>query len=164
MLLLQVRAADEPGTSPPDTFTTTKAWTLPSPAYAQMRIVPSKTDTAAEIAVHDWKGPGTPYNHFRVYFGYATGEQTDPGQFHFVEPRIGLEGWAGKSEESDDGTVRLFDDNKASSKDDIEVEMDPLPPHLKTNTEYKVATVSGKDAIVTWDIYVRFFDTKSGIH
>jgi hypothetical protein len=74
-MLLQVHAADQPMSSSSDTFTTTKAWALSTPTYAQMRIVPTRTDTAGEIAVHDWNGTWTPYHHFRVYFGYAAAEQ-----------------------------------------------------------------------------------------
>lgn len=159
LALLRVHASVQPKSSAPDILATTEAWTLPAPAYAQMRMVPSKTGIPA-ITMHDWNGPWTTYNRFRVYFGYVAGEQISPAHIHFVTPRVGLEGWTDQSCESHDETLRLFSDDKVSSKSDIEIKMVHPPTNPEIGTEYKVATVSGKDAPVAWDVYLRFVTQK----
>lgn len=160
MAFVQARAGDQPPMSSPDTFTTTKTWTLSTLAYAQMKVVPSRTDVAPTglIAVQDWSGLWATYGKFRVTFGYSEGYQSRPKHFRFVDPQIVIDGWGDKSGESHGTTVRLFD--SASTKNDIEVKMDDLPQHPETGKEYKVATVSGKAGIVTWDVYVRFVTQK----
>ncbi|MGB8352484.1 MAG: hypothetical protein WCD79_01210, partial [Chthoniobacteraceae bacterium] len=107
---VQAHAADEPRISSPDTFATTKTWTLSTPVYAQMKVVPSRANDALtrEIATHEWSGPWATYRRFNIYFGYAEGEETKPGHFHFVSPQIGIDGWGDTSSESHGATVRLF--------------------------------------------------------
>ncbi|MGB8354714.1 MAG: hypothetical protein WCD79_12545 [Chthoniobacteraceae bacterium] len=157
---VRMHAADEPRMSSPDTFATTKTWTLSTPVYAQMKVVPSRADVAPTglIAVQDWNGLWATYGKFRVTFGCSEGYQSRPKHFRFVDPQIGIDGWGDTSSESHGATVRLFD--TASTKDDIKVKMDDVPQHPETGREYKVATVSGKAGIVTWDVYVRFVTQK----
>lgn len=136
-----------------DTIKTSDQWTLTEPVYGQFRLVPSKTlpNVAEETK---WNGPWGRYATFVAEIGFSRGHQTRPKDFHFADPQIGLEGATERSREAHSTTVRLF--NRASTPEDIEVTFYPTPDKVQLDQEYRLATVSGKDAIVSWDVFVRF--------
>ncbi|MHA3773201.1 hypothetical protein ACXR0O_16835 [Verrucomicrobiota bacterium sgz303538] len=136
-----------------DAIKASDQWTLTEPAYGQFRLVPSKIlpKVAEETK---WNGPWGRYETFVVQVGFSRVHQTQPKDFEFFDPQIGLEGAADRARESHSTTVRLF--NRASTPEDIEVTFYPTPDKVQLDQEYRLATVSGKDTIVSWDVFVRF--------
>jgi hypothetical protein len=132
-------------------------WRLPAPAYGQFRLVPSK-ELPHLAKKYEWNGPWSQYTRFALHVGFARGHQTVPGNFHFVEPRIEIEGASGTAKETHSTTVMLF--NRASTPADIKITFHPLPSPANLDQEYHAATLTGDDAVVTWEVFVRFTSSK----
>lgn len=133
------------------------SWNLPKPAFGQFRLVPGKTIPHMTIP-QDWSGPWTEFSNFVVRIGASKGHQTSPGNFHFVDPSINLQGATSVQTESSGTTVRLFE--RASTEEDITVEFAPVPKEIELDHEYLAADISGDNSITTWKVYVRFVSEK----
>lgn len=128
-------------------------WNLSESAYGQFRLVPSEVIPHV-ASIREWNGPWSEFKTFVVQLGFSKGQQTFPGNFHFVDPSIGLQGSNSTQTESDSTTVRLF--SRESTEDDIKVIISSPPAKIQLNQEYLVAVISGEDSIVTWKVFVRF--------
>jgi hypothetical protein len=145
VLALPARGNDELGSSP--------EWKLPENVYGQFRLVPSKVEKNV-TEERGWNGPWEIYQTFAIKVGFSKGHQTFPGNFEYVEPSVGLQGSEEGRRSTSSTTVRLFD--RASESEDIEIEWAELPEKLELDREYKAATIAGKDALCSWDVFVRF--------
>ena len=148
-----------------DTFATAKTWRFDDDTYGEIKIVPNCIDEADEYGEHDWNGPWKPYRHFFVYFGYAPCGPTKLGNYFFVDPRIGLEGWRAGSDEGHDLTVPLFETASPlcdRTVKDLQIRTFGLPPHPRVGAEYKAAAVTGTNAPVFWTVYFRFVTANPG--
>lgn len=134
-------------------FIVSDVWKLDKPAYAQIKVVPNH-QAPPKITTQNWGGLWEPYHEFRVAIGYVKGESISPTKYHFVSPRISIRGAAANRASGHSKTVKLF--NRQSSKKDIEVRMIELPDVIKTDQEYEVALISGKESSTTWTLHIRF--------
>ncbi|CAM3069413.1 hypothetical protein [Rariglobus hedericola] len=132
-------------------------WLLPKDVYGQFRLVPSKQIRHVTKET-EWNGPWSRYPRFSLKVGSEHGHQTSPGDFHYVDPKITLQGFTQTSKETHSTTVKLFD--RASRPADIKVNFYPAPELVSLNQDYLAATVSGDNALVTWNLFVRFTEEK----
>lgn len=150
-VVLTAQGNDELGSSP--------QWKVPEGTYGQFRLVPSEVK-AHVTEVQEWSGPWETYRNFAIKVGFASARQTYPGNFDLVEPRVGLEGSEGGTNSTTSTTVRLFD--RASTSKDIQITYHELPAKVEMDREYKAATIAGEDALCSWDVFLRFSQTKPG--
>lgn len=132
-------------------------WVPPKDAYGQFRLVPSKQIPHLTKDTK-WNGPWSRYPRFLLQVGSAHGHQTLPSEFHYVDPQITLRGATKTSQETHSTTVKLFD--RQSSPADIKVAFHPAPDVPALNQEYLAATISGDNALVSWNLFVRFTEEK----
>jgi hypothetical protein len=132
-------------------------WIPPKNAYGQFRLVPSKQIPHVTKET-EWNGPWSPYPRFLLQVGSSHGHQTIPNEFHYVDPKITLQGAIATSKETHSTTVKLFD--RRSSPADIKTTFHSAPAILTFNQEYLAATISGDNALTSWDLFVRFTEEK----
>jgi hypothetical protein len=132
-------------------------WIPPKEAYGQFRLSPS-TQISHRTKEIEWNGPWSRYPRFLLQLGPSHGHQTSPGDFHYVDPKITLQGSSKTTKETHSTTVKLFD--RSSVPTDIKVTFHPAPDTLTLNQEYLAATISGDNALASWNLYVRFTDEK----
>lgn len=142
----------------------TEKWHLDRAAYAQFTVVPTNETKAimhkgASWEPYDWQGPDSSYQSFQIRVGYSKAKQKAPKQFDFVFAAVTLHGFSEHSSESHRvGGVTLFEG--PSTAEDIKVRLFPLQGTPVLNSKYKVATLFSEKAKLSWDVYVRFSDTK----
>jgi hypothetical protein len=134
-------------------------WLALDDAYGQFRLVPSKVQKHV-TEERGWDGPWGMYRNFVLNVGFANAHQSHPGNFDLVELSVAMAGSKDRANESSGTTVRLFD--RASKASDIKITFHELPATVELDREYKAATIEGDDSLCTWDVYVRFSQSKPG--
>jgi hypothetical protein len=140
-----------------DIIQSSGAWIPPKDAYGQFRLVPSKQIRHITKET-EWNGPWSRYPRFLLQVGSEHGHQIIPSEFDYVDPKIALQGSTKTSKEAHSTTVKLFD--RSSGPTDIKVTFHPAPAILTLNQEYLAATISGDNALVSWNLFVRFTEEK----